>query len=271
MHGRLLAARARAADLRAFVAVPRVRIRARPPSARAALAGAGIVVALAVAYVAARATPLFTVRSIEVGGGPPAVADDVREALAPLEGASLVGLNPDDVAARVRAVPSVRSAWVDREFPHTLSVAVAPERPLAVVRRDERAWVVAESGRVIATTRPHGRAWLPRIRLRLDEVPTLGETLAAADAGAVLETLRRLPDPFPVRVLFAQIEEGAVVLMVEGWIELRLGPPSDLDAKLRAAGAVLRAMTADERDATGYVDAALPERVVASPDLQPES
>ena len=81
-----------------------------------------------VAYVVALATGLFAVRTIAVDGVRGAVAADVRTALAEANGSSLVGLDLVELRARVEALPTVQSATFDRAFPHTLAVAVSPER-----------------------------------------------------------------------------------------------------------------------------------------------
>jgi cell division septal protein FtsQ len=247
-----------------------------PPSfgrpSRRALARAGAVaLACVAAYAAARGTSLFAVQTIELAGAPPAIAAEAREALRPLEGESLVALDPDDVERRLRAVPSVRAAEVDRAFPHTLAVSVEPERPLAVVRQGGEAWLVAETGRVVAEVRPHARPALARIRVRLTRTPSPGETLADPAAGAGLEALRAVPRRFPLRVLFARVEEDGVTLVLQGWLELRLGEPIDLRAKLLAGRAVIRTLTPEERAGIAYLDVTEPERVVARDKSQPES
>ena len=69
-------------------------------------------------------------------------------------GESLVGLDLDAATERSRrgARRSPGSRF-DRAFPHTLSVTVVPERPVAVVRQGAAAFVVSERGRVVARVR----------------------------------------------------------------------------------------------------------------------
>jgi hypothetical protein len=76
-----------------------------------------------------------------VRGAPPAVERDVAKALAPLAGVSLLKIDGATIAARLRDVPWVASAGFDRSFPHTLTVTVRPERPVAVLRGGARAWL----------------------------------------------------------------------------------------------------------------------------------
>ena len=71
------------------------------------------------------------------------VKQDVRAALAPYKGKSLVAIDPGDVERALAAVPVVRSAHVDRAFPNTLNVQVESEVPLAVYRDGAKAWLIA--------------------------------------------------------------------------------------------------------------------------------
>src|SRR5205085_6582422 len=121
----------------------------RKPGRRALFATTGAIVAFVLAYLLARETPLFAFRTVDVAGDSPVVAADVRAALRPLEGRSLVALDAASIARELEALPSVHAASVDREFPHTLRVVVEPEQPLALVRAAGVAWLVSADDRVI--------------------------------------------------------------------------------------------------------------------------
>jgi cell division protein FtsQ len=250
--------------------IPAVRPRARF-SARALVVVAAAAVAVALAYLAARETSLFALRTVDVAGASPAVETEVRAALDPIVGASLVALDAADVEARLRAVPSVRQARVDRAFPHTLSVAVRPERALAVIRDGRRAWLVAESGRVVGSIEPTGRPRLPRVRAELAAPLRVGTTIGDDGARRALSVLRAVPPRFPARVLYAQVEEETVTLVLRGGLEILLGPADAVEPKLRAAAAVVGALEPDELATLAYVDVSVPEHVVTGGDPQPAS
>lgn len=257
---------ARIPSFRPAVPLPSLRL----PSTRALVAAAAVVGALALAYVAARETSLFAVRTIEITGAPASVAADARAALSEIEGTSLVRVDGGELERRLRQVPSIRAANVDRAFPHSLEVALRAERPLAVLREGERAWLVAESGRVIAEIEPRARRDLPRLSLGAGEAPERGGVLARTGTQAALAALRAVPARFPERVLSARTTSGDVTLVVRGWIQLRIGRGVELAAKLDAAAAVLRSLSADEQAGLAYVDVSLPRRPVAGPtDSQP--
>ncbi|MBD0318136.1 MAG: FtsQ-type POTRA domain-containing protein [Thermoleophilia bacterium] len=266
---------------RVAVALAAVRPRSLPdlrslflacrPSRRF-LIGAGVLAAACpLSYALARETPLFSVSGVEVSGVPKPVAAAIRESLQPLAGESLVALDPDEVEARLRTIPSVRDVAVDRSFPHTLSVRARAEEPLAVIRNGERGWLVARNGRVMQEIRPRARAHLPRIRTRPASSPVPGTKLTSSDGRAALAVLRAVPPKFPLRILYVRGSGAELVLVVEGWMHLRLGSVAALGRKLAAAAAVLASLSPEERDAVSYLDVSVPGRVVAGSSAKPKS
>ena len=87
-------------------------------------------------YLGARETPVFALEELEVSGVSSSVRQSVEAAAKPYVGESLVALEQDELRRQLESLPMVRSVRMDRAFPHTLRVAVVPERPLAVVRRN---------------------------------------------------------------------------------------------------------------------------------------
>jgi cell division protein FtsQ len=227
---------------------------------------------LALAYVAARQTTLFSVQTIKITGAKREVKQEVRAALAAYEGQSLVAIDPADVERTLAAVPVVRSAHVDRAFPHTLKIQVQAERALAVYRDGTRAWVVSSTGRVLAAIKPNEQLELPRIKAEVTGEPKVGKTLGGTDALTALLALQAVPRRLPGKILYSQIDDTGVTLIMAGsLLEIRVGEPRELEAKLAAAVAVLNALPADEAATVGYVDVSLPERAVTGPITQPSS
>jgi cell division protein FtsQ len=233
----------------------------RRPERRTLAVAAAVALAVPLAYLIARETPVFAVRAVEVRGTG-ADAADVRAVLAEEAGGSLVAVDPDGLAERLRGIPSVRSASVDRAFPHTLVVVVEAERPLGVVRTGGRAWVVAETGRVIKEIESGSRPRLPGIRTALPRPPNVGETLVDPGTTVALSALRVLPPRLARDVRFARVEADGASLLLRDGVEVRLGEPAAIDEKIAAAAAVLRALAAEERAEVSYLDASVPERVV---------
>jgi cell division protein FtsQ len=260
----------RASPFRSRLSAPALPSLHRP-STRAVLVAAALAGALALAYGAARTTSLFAVRDLDVAASSPSVAADVRAVVETHLGSSLVGLDAAALEARLRAIPTVRAATVDRAFPHTLAVTVEAERPLAVVPDGERAWLVGASGRVLQEIEPTGRPRLARIRLRRAPPAEPGAMLKDRPAVVALRVLDSVPRRLARETLFVTAEDERVIVVLRDGLELRLGEPSSISAKLAAATAVLRALPAEERAAVAYLDASVAGRVVAGSETEPSS
>jgi cell division protein FtsQ len=252
---------------------PRLRLPARAallPSRRIALITGAVVVALALAYLAARTTPLFAVRTVEVSGAPASVSEEVRGAAARFAGTSLVALDGADLIRRIESLSTVVSARYDRAFPHTLRIFVVPERPVAVIGHRGAAWVVSERGRVVSRADRRERRKYPHIVLEAARQVAPGESIRDPRALAPLSALAKIGEAFPLRVQAGRLDEGELVLVLAASTELRLGEPVDLDLKLAAAARVLRALSREERARLAYLDVSLPERPVAAENTQVE-
>lgn len=229
------------------------------PSGRSLFTGLLILLTAVGLYAAARTTSAFAVERIAVEGAPPEVAADVRKALAPAVGESLLGIDLAGLAHRAESVPMVAGASFDRGFPHTLRIAVVPEVPVAVLRQGSSSWLVAAGGRVVAKLGRGARPSLPRIWLKRDVQITLGERIGGLQLQAVtaVAPLRTQPLPVAVGSVIATREELTFVLRTG--LELRFGDSSDLPVKLEVARRVLPELDG----ADGYLDISVPERPVA--------
>ena len=272
MGRRLELALARAQPFRSGLPLPSLRMPSLPspraPTRRELLVFVGILLLLVAAYALARESRVFAVRKVTISGGSSKVTREVRASLREVLGTSLVALGSADLERRIEALPSVRTAEVDRAFPHELTVVVQAERPLAVVRRGTRAWVFAETGTVIRELEWKDSIRLPRVRLEETVSLRPGLVLTDRDAQAAIAVLRALPRRFPLAVVSVSASEGAVTADLNGSVALELGPPVDLRRKLAAAAAVLRSLPDEERRALAYLDVALPQRPVAGTKAQ---
>lgn len=228
---------------------------------------------LALLYLAARETPLFAVRTVEITGGSEAVRKAVREAAQPAEGESLVALDVNSLVRELEALPSVRSASYDRAFPSTLRLFVRPELAIGIVRLGPDRWVVSERGRIIRRYVTGSRERYPRFELpgRPNVVP--GAFLTDPGARVVLGALAVVPKNFPARIQMVRLEGGRLTMDLRapwGGPELRLGEAVDVKAKLAVAAVVLRSLSADAPSSVGYVDVSLPERTVVGTNPQVE-
>jgi cell division protein FtsQ len=236
------------------------------PSWRSLAVGV-VLLALAFAmYLVARGTSVFAVRTVEVTGAPPALAKEIRVALAPLAGKSLLEVDGNDVQRHLGKLPNVAAASYDRAFPHTLRVFVRAEQPLAVLRVGARGWLVSAAGRVLRDLPHPGLSSLPRIWLSRSASVSEAATLAddqGVRAVAVLAEFRTMPLGSPVRDVVEG--EGGLTLLLRSGLEVRLGDASKLRVKLAVARRILPLLTAP-----GYLDVSVPVRAVTTGHSQVE-
>jgi cell division protein FtsQ len=239
------------------------------PSGRSILIGVALIVLAVAAYGVARETSVFAVQRLEVQGGTPALRAQVRAALAPALGKSLLRVDGDTIARAVAPLPGVRSYTFDRSFPHTLRVTVRPEQPVFILRRvpGSDAFLIAASGRVLRPLAHSHRSSLPRLWVTKDVHVTVGERLGLAptEAAHALWLLRGAPLPGGVHVVRAGTKE--LTLVLGGGLELRLGDDGDLRLKLAIARRILR-QTGATNMGGGYLDVSVPERPVLSVNSQ---
>jgi cell division protein FtsQ len=240
------------------------------PTGRSLATAALIVVAAGAAWLAARETPVFSVRTIEVAGAPAGVTTQVRRSLATTEGTSLLKVDLDAALGNVTALPTVASARFDRAFPHTLRVVVVPEHAVAVVRQGAKSYIVAESGRIMATSDRHARPALARIWVKRDVQLGVGATAEGDLLTAVAAVAPLVGSGFPGRVSSVTVTPTNLSLTLRSGLELRLGDPQDVALKLAVAARVIPLLTSD----TTYLDVAVPERPVSGTlysQVEPES
>jgi cell division protein FtsQ len=229
------------------------------PSGLSLVATIGVLAGVGLAYFVATTTPVFALERIDVRGAPPEVAREVTAVTNDFLGRSLVTIDAAEVEGTLRALPAVAGASVDRAFPHTLVVKVAPERAVAVVRRGDSSWLVTGAGRIIrpietGTVRELPRLWLAK--------GTTIRTGGSVPTGWVPAT-RTLAEAYAVglgsRVKGIRPVGDELTLVLRRGAEIRLGRATQVGLKLTVAARVLRLV--DGR--TQYVDVSVPQRAVA--------
>lgn len=212
-----------------------------------------------VIWLGARETGVFAVRTVEVGGANPAVAAQVRRALAETRGTSLLKVDLQRSLRSVEALPTIESARFDRAFPHTLRVVVVPERSVAVVRQGADSYLVAESGRVIGNADRHDRPALARIWVNRSVKLVVGDPTTGDLRTAVAAVAPLVGSDFPGRVSSVTATPDELTLRLRSGLEIRLGDTVDVPLKLAVAARLIPLLDAD----TTYLDVAVPERPVS--------
>lgn len=234
------------------------------PSARSVSIGLLLGLLAVAGYLGARESSAFAITTIEVEGSPASVRAEVRHALDPLLGTSLLALRHTDVEDLALAVPRVASVRYDRSFPHSLVLRIEAEEPLAVARSGADAWLVSRTGRILAVLPRRAHLSLPRVWLRRDADLEVGGTLAAgAGAEEIAALLPVAGAGLDGRVATVNAGDGRVVYMLRGGFEVRAGRLSSLPLKLAIAARILRQHRMRE-----YLDVSVPERPVGILDPQ---
>lgn len=258
----LSVARAEAASLPRRIRLPQIGVRELldrlAPTRRSLAVGCGILLFGLGAYAFARETALFAVDRIEVQGGSPRLAAQVRGALSPLVGTSLVGLDGPAAMRRVEALPTVVRASYDRAFPHTLRLSVVPERPAAVLRRGPDSWLVSARGRVIERLPARADPRLPRVWVSGRTQVQIGAVLAAGGTGAAARAIS-VAGAFRARVASAEYAHGLLVFHLRSGRLLLLGAPVDVKLKVAVAERALATLPAGST----YLDVSVPGRAVS--------
>lgn len=249
---------------------PRAWLVRVAPTRRSLLIGCALLGIASGGYLIARETPLFAIDRVDVHGGSPRVAGQVRQALGSLVGTPLVGLDGSAVLRKVDALPTVVSASYDRNFPHTLSVTVVPERPAAVLRSGPDSWLVSMRGRVMARLRSHALPRAPRIWVTARTPVRIGAELTAAGAAASAHAVG-LAGHFGARVASASYTNGTLVFRLYSGLVLVLGDGGDIKLKVAVAARLLAKLPAG----SNFLDVSIPGRPVSGygspPSLTPKS
>jgi cell division protein FtsQ len=237
---------------------PRAWLEWLAPTRRSLAIGFGILAVALGGYLLARETSLFGISRIEVQGGSPRVAGQVRQALASFVGRPLVGLDGSAVLRQVDALPTVVRASYDRAFPHTLRLTIVPERPAAVLRRGPDSWLVSIRGRVMEHLPPLAARALPRIWVSGRTPVTIGAELVGAGARLTARAVG-LAGAFARRVSTASYTAGALVFHLRSGLDLVLGNGSDVRLKVAVAERTLAAVPTGST----FLDVSVPGRPVS--------
>ena len=207
------------------------------------------------AWMATR-SPLLDVDRVVVRGNERATTEEVLAAGELDRGDPIVWLDLDGATAGIEALPWVRNARVEREWPDTVRVTVQERRAVAWVDAgDGRALVVDPSGRVLAIEAAPPAA-LPQL-LDVAVPAAVGARIAPVEGARVAGALRGLVQASTRTIA---TDGGRVTLQIASGQEIRLGHPTQLTAKVRAAVAVLGAPQAAGKT---YVDVSAPSNPVA--------
>jgi len=209
-------------------------------------------------YFWVRSSPLSAVRNVKVIGLNGAEAGQIRDALeTTARNMSTLNVTTADFHNTVAAYPEVKSVQASASFPHSMTITVVEQDPVAVVVAGGHRTVVSGDGTLLPNVTPSSS--LPTITMG---VAPGGTTLA----GAPLQEAELLSDaPYALLSRITSTTEssthGLTVALRQG-PELYFGDASRLTAKWNSAVAVL----ANSSSAgAAYIDVTDPSRPAAGP------
>ena len=237
---------------------PTRRARATTVSARRRrrLLVVGLVLALLVllAYGVSM-SPLLSVDTVQVRGTSRLTASQVEAAAGVHEGDAITWIDTGKAVAGIEALPYVRDATLHREWPHTIRITVHERTPAAWIDSPGEKALVDGTGRVLEMVDAAPPAMPQLVGAKL--VPPPGATIDAVGAARVAGALTGLA---AVGTSSVEATHHGIVLHLAAGPEVRMGRPTQIAVKLRAALAVL---AAQQGTPVNYVDVSVPTNPVA--------
>jgi cell division septal protein FtsQ len=200
-------------------------------------------------------TPLFGARAVTVTGDVHETAAQVVSQAGLAGHPPLLDVNAGAAAARIEALPWVRSATVHVSWPDGVHIALTEESPRFVVAAPGGKWVIlSPDGRVLAVsgTRPQGL-----LLLTVPQAPGApGSVLPVKDAVG-LRVASTLPASFVAQVTAVTVEPaGWVQLAMTTPVVVDIGSADELTAKYEDVSSILAGATLHTGD---VIDVSVPD------------
>jgi cell division protein FtsQ len=242
---------------------PRVRerwIAARREEGRRRLRFVAIALAVVVALGVAGAvvaSPFLDVDRVVVKGNTRMLGADIEAASQIHRGDAMVWLDSGAAVTRIDALPWIRGAHVEREWPGTVKITVTERTAVGWVDTGSGPALVDGTGRV-----------LERVETAPTDLPQIVDPLLVPPVGATIEPVvgahvaRKLRGLARAGTRTITLSPAGVVLGLQNGPDIRLGEPTAVMLKVRASLAVLTAL---DGAPVAYIDASVPSNPVAGP------
>jgi hypothetical protein len=199
----------------------------------------GLLLAVAAGFAGALRSPLLDVDQVVIRGNEHTPAELVLEQAGISKGEQLMDLDLATAGARVAELPWVHEVDLHRGLDGRVDVRLTERTAVAVLGEGLDAVLVDAEGRALARSaaEPALSASLVQLAGLSVRPPEPGEFLSSS-ARQALDLARRLVDITPGVVLEVDAGGSIVGTQPEG-PQLRFGPPTQLEAKVRDLRAVL--------------------------------
>jgi len=196
----------------------------------------GVFLVALMAWGATR-SPLLDVDRVRITGTVHTTPADIGAASGIHNGMAMIDVDSGGAAARLRAIPWILRAHVERHWPATVTITVVERVPVAAVPAKAGVAVVDATGRVLATQ----PAPPPGVPVLLG-LPPAGpaSTRIGGRAADLLAVVQAMPPQVAQRVAaIAAADGGQVELRLKPSGIVRLGSPDQLAQKMLATQTVL--------------------------------
>ena len=178
---------------------------------------------------------LLDVDHIAVSGGSLVTPAEATAGAGLSRGQPMVSVDTADAERRLRRLPWVATAVVDRAFPNTVRIHLTERAAAATVARPAGGWVLLDRGGRVLAERPDRAGDLPEV-IGAGATPAPGANLTTALPA--LDVVAALPDELRRQIQSVRLDGEAVTLHM-GTKEIRIGPPTQLAAKVAALSVLL--------------------------------
>jgi cell division protein FtsQ len=178
---------------------------------------------------------LLDVDHIEVSGGSIVSSAEAMAGAGLRNGQPMVSVDGAAAERRLRRLPWVDTATVERAFPNTVRIHVTERVAVAAAARPAGGWALLDRGGRVLAEQPDRPAGLPQVN-GAGGTPAPGENLDTARPA--LDVVAALPEAIRREIHTVNLDGEAVTLHM-GTREIRFGPPTQLAAKVAALGVLL--------------------------------
>jgi cell division protein FtsQ len=200
-------------------------------------------------------SPFFDVDHVRVLGTSRLTAAQIQTAAGVHSGDAMLWIDTSGAVRGIEALPYVRSAKLQREWPDTVRITVQERTPVAWIEGSGGKVLVDRTGRVLEAVAAAPPAMPQLIGAKV--VPPPGGRIDAVGAARVAGALTGLAAAGTTSV---ETTDHGILLHLAGGPEVRMGEATGIGVKIRAGLAVLNAC--DGKPVT-YVDVSVPTNPVA--------
>jgi cell division protein FtsQ len=178
---------------------------------------------------------LLDVDHIQVSGGSVVTPAEATAGAGLHAGEPMISVDTAAAERHLRSLPWVDTAVVERAFPNTVRIRITERTAAATAARAAGGWVLLDRGGRVLAVRPDRPAGLPEV-IGAGDTTAPGTDLVAARPA--LDVVAALPEALRRQMTSARLDGEAVTLQAGGR-EIRLGPPTQLAAKVAALSVLL--------------------------------